>query len=499
MQRRKTKEEFQKELKEIWGDEYTLDGDYNGADCTSYIKHSICGMSTPMLPRNAKKQRIPCKYCNPNSQKDNEVYMYQLEKKYPGEYTLLDEYKGANKEITLRHNICGEPHTYEKATNVLRGISHCPFCHPGSNQNIESFTRRVKELYGDEYTVVGKYINSRTKIKMKHNICSHKFKANPNEFLQGNEKCNVCTPNNKHTDTVAFIKKMKMRYGDKFTLLEAFRNVNEEHIFLCNNCSKDFPMEPSRIISNIAKCPYCDGGYYPEKYMKTILDEANIKYIFQYTRKNAKWCGNYRYDFYLEDFNWIIEVHGLQHYKDSWQTLEKTQINDAEKKKHALRNGITNYIVIDCRKSNYQYIKKHILETDLKDIIPVDIQWDKCDLIAKKSNYTRVIKAWNEGDSPKSIQEEYRIDKNMFYRIMAFGVENNLLKRDYKRFVEEQRRELTIKSNSKKVKCIETGKIFKSTIDAEKALYPNLKPRQNIACCARGKQNTAYGYHWKYI
>ena len=50
--------------------------------------------------------------------------------------------------------------------------------------------------------------------------------------------------------------------------------------------------------------------------------------------------------------------------------------------------------------------------------------------------------------------------------------------------------------NKRKILCIETNIIFDSIIEASKWCNGN---DANIGACCRGKQKTAYGYHWKYI
>ena len=73
------------------------------------------------------------------------------------------------------------------------------------------------------------------------------------------------------------------------------------------------------------------------------------------------------YYFYIPSSNTIIEVHGAQHYDKGFEaiggrTLKDEQRNDAEKYKLAKANGITNYIVVDARRSRFEYIRDSIVE-----------------------------------------------------------------------------------------------------------------------------------------
>lgn len=110
------------------------------------------------------------------------------------------------------------------------------------------------------------------------------------------------------------------------------------------------------------------------------MDELNIKYINQFSSKNQKWCKRYLYDFYLYDFDCIIEVHGIQHYKDTtWNTYEAEHKNDVAKMNLAKKN-VKIYIIIDARKSELYYIKHSILNSELATLLDLphqNINWDK--------------------------------------------------------------------------------------------------------------------------
>lgn len=63
----------------------------------------------------------------------------------------------------------------------------------------------------------------------------------------------------------------------------------------------------------------------------------------------------------------------------------------------------------------------------------------------------------------------------------------------------------TVTFNKKPVKCIETGRVFESAIDAARWIHiqiPTSKVEtimKNIKACCYGKQASAYKYHWKHL
>lgn len=48
----------------------------------------------------------------------------------------------------------------------------------------EYFLTEVYTLVGDEYKILSEYVNSRTKIKIKHNKCNHEYEVKPNDFFK---------------------------------------------------------------------------------------------------------------------------------------------------------------------------------------------------------------------------------------------------------------------------------------------------------------------------
>lgn len=164
---------------------------------------------------------------------------------------------------------------------------------------------------------------------------------------------------------------------------------------LCPDCGRISNKEI--IISNINKrhsinCICNDKKSYPEKFLYNVFQQLNLQFdiqkMFNWSRNikniNIKLCGNKQYDFYILIINSIIETHGEHHYKKSFSTKRKLSLfeiqeNDKIKEQIAIDNGINNYIILDCRYSNLNWIKNNILHSKLNNLFDLStIDWNKC-------------------------------------------------------------------------------------------------------------------------
>lgn len=160
---------------------------------------------------------------------------------------------------------------------------------------------------------------------------------------------------------------------------------------ICPSCG-NIKSSPTTINNlNTKKSIGCicnDGISFPEKVVINILSQLKIKYKHQVSKKDFEWCKRYRYDFCLNvnDEIFILEVHGNQHYNGGFETLGgkdlKQEIQrDEQKRNLAIDNGIKpeNYIILDCRYSELEYIKRSIMNSKLGKIISLEyIDWNEC-------------------------------------------------------------------------------------------------------------------------
>ncbi|HEY5589157.1 MAG TPA: hypothetical protein VIK86_09415, partial [Candidatus Paceibacterota bacterium] len=114
------------------------------------------------------------------------------------------------------------------------------------------------------------------------------------------------------------------------------KGSNARVIFKCPDCGKvkDKTMAVNDLNQGFS-CDRCgDGMKMPEKTMYSVLEQLDIDFIPQLSKRILSWCDKYKYDFYIKDLDCkIIETHGLQHYAKSFKfkkgrNLEQEQEND---------------------------------------------------------------------------------------------------------------------------------------------------------------------------
>jgi very-short-patch-repair endonuclease len=82
-----------------------------------------------------------------------------------------------------------------------------------------------------------------------------------------------------------------------------------------------------------------------ERIISIFLENNNIKYTRQKKFKECKYLSLLPFDFYLDDFNILIEYDGIQHFEPvsvfgGKEEFEKTKIRDKIKNEYCFKNNI---------------------------------------------------------------------------------------------------------------------------------------------------------------
>lgn len=228
---------------------------------------------------------------------------------------------------------------------------------------------------------------------------------------QSNEyKYNVGDVIHKFNDTLKITKQTRINYDNS-----SARGYEIE----CMDCHYTYESREDKIST----CPVCGKKTsYSERFVYSILKQANIIFIPQ---MEFTWLHNRFYDVYLPDFNTIIEIHGIQHYKpvklNKKETPEETYKNTVESDKlkydAAISNGLSYYIINASESDNlFQEAKKILTFIDFTAISELG-----CEKFANYKNIKQECELWNQGYNIEEIHNKLHIPLQTIQQKLRFG------------------------------------------------------------------------------
>ena len=271
-----------------------------------------------------------CPYCkNTKQKKTPKQYIQKCKDK--GYDLPIEDY--INNSTKIKHK-CDKGHIYKQVPKFhLRGDG-CPYCNGGINKTSKQYIQECKDK--DLDLPIEDYVNATTKIKHK---CKqgHIYLQLPSNHLNGH-CCPICKDTKKTTKQ--YIQECKDKEYD--LPIEDYKNATTKIKYKCNK-GHIYNQRPYHHLEGYG-CPICNESK-GERYIRNYLNKNNIKYESQKTFSNLKDRTYLSYDFYLPEYNMLIEYQGIQHYesvafngKDKTD-LEKQQLHDKLKKEYAEDNG----------------------------------------------------------------------------------------------------------------------------------------------------------------
>lgn len=108
-----------------------------------------------------------------------------------------------------------------------------------------------------------------------------------------------------------------------------------------NKCGNKWWVQPTNLLS-YQSCVFCSPRSRGEDKISEILNKNGINYEREKRFEGCKGKKKLPFDFYLNDFNILIEYDGIQHFKASFNEKEfkNIKINDKIKNKFCEDNNI---------------------------------------------------------------------------------------------------------------------------------------------------------------
>lgn len=245
--------------------------------------------------------------------KTHEEFVSEVYELVGNEYEVLGKYTRTKDKILMRHEEC-EFEWGITPNNFLRG-RRCPNC--SGFKTTDEFKKDIARNYGEDITLLGDYIDTFTKVKLKCNRHNREFESSPIKVVKGTNVCRLC--NAEYLSKVqrkpeeVFRQELEERHEGTIISLEPYTNTHTKIRLKCLECEKEFSAEPNSVI-RISGCPNCQTSK-GEKQIHRYLADKGIPFE---TQKNFEGCvykGYLSFDFYLKDDNVLIEYDGKQHFE----------------------------------------------------------------------------------------------------------------------------------------------------------------------------------------
>ena len=163
------------------GNDYVLLSEYQRNNAPIEVEHRVCGRKYRIMPPMLLAgTRCRCEYETTTEQAAEAI-------RRKGPYTLI-KFNGYKEDAQFRHDTCGR--TFTMNYRVFLGCPKCPCSFTIRNE--KDFKARLKEVVGDEYTLVSKFIGGHEKVDIRHNVCGRIQSYKTAVFLAGVTRCRSC-------------------------------------------------------------------------------------------------------------------------------------------------------------------------------------------------------------------------------------------------------------------------------------------------------------------
>lgn len=288
--------------------------------------------------------------------KINEDEIIQTFKNQNCEYINSEFLNGSKRMVQFRCNKHFDKIQYRPYSGIKYSKTPCLYCNKelereitlGSLEDIYNSPRFNRE----KIEILGEYINDSTKLLCQCNYCNHQWYVTPNKLKHGRgcPNCAHIAVGDKFRKTHEQAQKDISQKYPTIKMLGRYVNCNSKIDFKCLTCGTVWTAKYKDVFKGGTGCPHCRSSI-GEFNIATYLNDNNINYIRQHYFPDCKNEEPLRFDFYLPDYNTVIEFQGEQHYfpvnfTGHWskeeldKQFEYTKLRDNIKRKYCKSQGI---------------------------------------------------------------------------------------------------------------------------------------------------------------
>ena len=361
--------------------------------------------------------------------------------------------------------------------------------------------------------LLGDYVDCYTKIPCRCKIHNYKWEMLPGNILK-NRKCPLCTKNivvHGYNDLLTVRPDLETYILDNNEVYNLGVGSKKKIKVRCPLCGHATTITVSQLASMGFSCQKCsDGISYPNKFSRALLEQLPVENIdYEWS---PDWIKPYRYDNYFEynGIKYILEMDGKFHYENNGMnnmTAEEQRAIDDMKDEMAIKHNV-KMIRIDCQKSDMDYIKTNIINSELNTILDLsNIDWVYCNERALHSVVYDICDFYNhsENKSTEYIGKIFHMSRSTISKYLKQGHVIGIC--DYTaELAEQQRIEKSMSIHQRKIKVFDKNNMYIGNYDSIKNCSEQLQKtygiyfdQSSITKVCRGKTKNYKGFVFQYV
>jgi hypothetical protein len=282
-------------------------------------------------------------------------------------------YNNSRSNIIVICPIHGE---FEQRANSHLSGNGCKKC-ASEKQKItkEEFIKKAKKIHNNKYDYSKvNYVNNKENVVI---ICPihGEFKQRPDMHLYQGTMCPLCSIEKRKkirsSNTKEFVERAKTIHKDRYDYTKVNYVNSKKKVKIICLIHGEFEQRPNDHLSGKG-CPICSRSK-GEILIENWLSENNIAFEREKKFKKCKYKKCLPFDFYLPEYNILIEYDGEQHFKATGGYFTEELLSSI-KKKDEIKNEF-------CKKNNINLMRisyKDNVEKKLQILKEFQKQWLCC-------------------------------------------------------------------------------------------------------------------------
>ena len=233
-------------------------GRYTANKAPISVKCTVCGYEWSTTPTMLLKG-VGCISCAGLKKKTTEEFIEQMANISPS-IEVQGEYINTNTKLKIRNKDCGHS-WYATPNSLLRG-SNCPKCAGNTKKTHLQFVEEFRTA-NPYVSVVGEYVDAKTKIVVRCNTCGKELFMTPNALLNGHG-CSVCNhvrgmakrQGKTHLKTTEEVIQQLLVINPQIEVLGEYTRSKEPMQVRCKVCGHEWSPQAGSLLRGHG-CPEC--------------------------------------------------------------------------------------------------------------------------------------------------------------------------------------------------------------------------------------------------